>query len=182
VQRFLLTHETVAPLLLLLVVTAWLLSAPLGRRLGIGRVVTAVLAMAVLGPVVLTLGPQLPLDLDEGRQCVTYVRPYRWWGQGGEEVANALLLAPLGLLAPLLLRPHRAFVVLVMAAGLPWAFELTQYVLPLIGRECDLTDVFLNGAGLLAGATVGVLGALVRRRLRRPRTAPGLRPSVSRGR
>ena len=180
-QRFLLAHETVVPLLLLALVAAGLLSAPLGRRLGLGRVATTVLALAVLGPVALTLGPQLPLDLDLGRTCISHVRPHRWWGQGGVEVANALLLAPLGLLAPLLLRPRRAVVVLVVAAGFPWAVELTQYVLPLLGRTCELTDVLLNGTGLLAGAAVGVLAALLRRGLRRPRTAPGPRPSASRG-
>lgn len=178
-QRFLLAHETVVPLLLLAVVAAVLLAAPVGRRVGLGRTGALLLLLAVLGPLVLTLGPQLPLDLDAGRQCADRVRPYRWWGQGGEEVANALLLLPLGLLPPLLLRPRRAVVVLGVAAGLPLAFELTQYALPVLGRECDLTDVLLNGSGLVVGAVLGVLGALLRRvmvdgvtaaRVRRPRT------------
>ncbi|MFC3686913.1 VanZ family protein [Aquipuribacter hungaricus] len=179
-QRFLLTHETVVPALLVAVLVAWAASGPLGRAMGARRLAAAALVLACLGPLALTLGPQLPLELGSGRGCVSHVRPYRWWGQGGEEVANLLLLVPLGLLAPLLLRARAAVPLLVLGAGFPWAVELTQYLLPWLGRECDLTDVALNGLGLAAGTAAGVLLVLVRR-LRRRRTAPGPRRSVSPG-
>ena len=179
--QFLTSHETVVPLVLVAVVAASLLAGPVGRRTGRPRWATGLLLLACLLPVALTLGPQLPLDLDAGQGCVSYVRPYRWWGQGGEEVANALLLLPLGLLAPLLLGPRHAVPLLVAAAGFPWAVELTQYLLPWLGRECDLTDVLLNGAGLVAGATVGTGLALLRRWLGRAGPAPGPRRSVPPG-
>lgn len=180
-QRFLLDRETVVPLLLAATLVAWLLSGRTARLLGCSRWAAGALQLACLWPVALTLGPALPLDLGGGRGCVSYVRPFGWWGQGGEEVANALLLVPVGVLAPLLLRPRYAVPLLVVAAGFPWAVELTQYLLPSLGRECDLTDVFLNDLGLLVGAVVGSLLALLRRALRGPRTAPGPRQSVSPG-
>jgi len=188
VQGFLLSHETVVPLLLLAAAAAWWLSGPAGRRLGLARPAAAALLLACLCPVALTLGPQLPLELGSGRGCVSYVRPYRWWGQGGEEVANALLLVPVGVLAPLLLRARHAVPLLVVAAGFPWAVELTQYLLPWLGRECDLTDVFLNCAGLLVGLLVGLgagLALLLRRGAARsagPRSAGPGRSRAAAGR
>ena len=179
--QFLTSHETVVPLVLVAVVAASLLAGPVGRRTGRPRWSTGLLLLACLLPLALTVGPRLPLDLEAGHGCVSYVRPYRWWGQGGEEVANALLLLPVGVLAPLLLGPRRAVPLLVAAAGFPWAVELTQYLLPWLGRECDLTDVLLNGAGLVVGATVGIGLALLRRGLSPAGPAPGPRRSVSPG-
>jgi hypothetical protein len=100
VQQFLTSHETVVPLVLVAVVAASLLAGPVGRRTGRPRWATGLLLLACLLPLALTVGPRLPLDLEAGHGCVSYVRPYRWWGQGGEEVANALLLLPVGCSPP----------------------------------------------------------------------------------
>ncbi len=180
-EYFLSAHESVVPLLLVAALLAVVASGPAGRAAGTGRWAAAALLLACLAPLALTLGPQLPLDPDAGRGCVSYVRPYRWWGAGGEELANALLLVPVGVLAPLLLRARVAAGLLVLAAGFPWAVELTQYLLPWLGRECDLTDVLLNSVGLVAGVLVGLVLVVARRALRAPRPAPGPRPTASRG-
>lgn len=170
-QYFLGAHPTVLPLVLVVAALSAVFARPLGTWLGCSRVAAGLLLLAVLGPLALALGPSLPLDVGAGRGCDTFVRPPRWWGRGGEELGNVALLAPLGFLTPLLLRPRQAAVVLLLAAGVTFFIELTQYAMPVLGRECDLTDIVLNSLGLAAAAAVGVAARLVLSRARRPGAA-----------
>lgn len=82
-----------------------------------------------------------------------------------EAGANFLLFVPLGILVALLLRPAwwwaAGLVGLVISAGI----ELAQLVF-LSSRTPDEIDLFMNAAGAFAGAAVGWLIHLVRRRRR----------------
>lgn len=97
-----------------------------------------------------------------------------------QRAANVLLLVPLGLLAVLLRSRAAAAAALVVTAAMPFVAELTQYLVPSLGRVCDSEDLVDNFTGVAAGVVVGlVVRALVRRRpVREPAPAeavPALR-------
>lgn len=155
VARFLQAHPGTAPAVLVVGAVAVLLSGPLSRRLHRGRVVSALLLVVTAVPFVLTLTP----NSDPGyalQWCVTELRPVSDWGQGGEELANAVMLAPFGLLVLAVLSRRAAAVALALAAAFPFAVELAQYAVPRLGRTCETTDVVLNLAGLLVGVLLGL--------------------------
>jgi VanZ family protein len=182
VVRFLEGHPVVLPLLLLAVTVAWFASRPLGRRIGRGRGWTALLVLAGLVPLAMTLPPTSPDPGDDRsvRSCITALRPLAEWGRGGEELANVLLLAPFGFLVVLLLGRGAALLTLLVAAVFPVVVELTQYAVPALGRLCETTDAVLNLVGLTVGATLGLVLRLGLR-LRPARRAPGPRRSASPG-
>ncbi len=127
------------------------------------RVALAALVLLVLGAAALTLGP-LPRDLQD---AVTRVADDLTPGSPGfpdrrevEVAANALLLAPVGLVLAVLLPRVRALLLVGALVLAPVGVELAQAVL-LPGRTPSLRDVALNALG-------GALGvALVRARPRR---------------
>lgn len=79
----------------------------------------------------------------------------------GQESLNIALFVPLGLgvgLAPPTWRARAG----LAALSLPVAVELTQYLVPSIGRSCQIGDVVLNVVGIVIGAAAGL--ATARRR------------------
>lgn len=177
VVHFLAEHPLVAPLVVVVLVLAWLASRPLARQLGCGRRAAGALLVAAAVPVAMTLSPSSDVPGYALRWCVTAVRPVSDWGRGGEELANMVMLAPLGLLAVVLLDRSHAALLLVVAAVFPFLVEAVQYAAPSLGRTCETTDVLLNLTGLLLGLVVGLLLRL----LDRARRAPGHRRSASPG-
>lgn len=187
VLRFSERHPAVLPAVLVLTAVALVGAVPLARRLGCGRVWAALLLFAATAPVAMTLLPDPEAGADPVRECLTGLRPLSDWGRGGEELANLVLLAPLGLLLVVLLSRRATVVALLGAALFPVLVEVVQFAVPSLGRTCEATDVALNLVGLLAGAVVGLPLRWARRaRLRRharlgpvSRRTPGPRPSAS---
>jgi VanZ family protein len=156
VLRFFERHPAVVPVVLVLVAVALLGAVPLARRLGCGRLWAALLLFAATAPVAMTLLPDPEAGADPVRECLTGLRPLSDWGRGGEELANLVLLAPLGLLLVVLLPRRAAVVALLVAAVSPVLVEVVQFAVPALGRTCETTDVALNLVGLLAGALAGL--------------------------
>ncbi len=161
-MRFFLDAHPGLPLWLLLagalsVGTALLLA----RTQGLPPVRTGLLVAAVLLPLAITLTPSAGPG-SGGPNCISDIRPYRWWGQGGEELANMAMLLPFGLLAPLLLG-RWSVPLLLLGACLPVGVEGVQYLVPGLGRSCDVTDLLLNSIGLAVGVVVGTALRLLTR-------------------
>lgn len=176
VVQFVLAHPTLVPLLVAAAVAAVLLAGPVAARLGCRRSAVTLLLLSVAVPLVLTLSPAPePLPGVVGT-CVDAFRPPSQWGRGGEELANLVMLGPLGLLIVVLLRPPLLLWTLAAATLLAPAVEAVQYAAPVLGRSCEVTDAALNALGLFVGMAVGAL-----LRLGRARPGPGPRRSVSRG-
>lgn len=68
---------------------------------------------------------------------------------------NVLLFVPLGISIALLPRSRRTLLVVVVAIALPFAIELTQLLVPVLGRGCQSADVVDNLLGLAIGAILG---------------------------
>ncbi len=188
VVAFLTDHVVVVPALLVLAVGSLVLAGPLGRRLGSGRLATALLLFACTAPFAMTLPPSsVVMDPDAVRDCVMVLRPLGRWGRGGEELANVLLTLPAGLLLVALLPRAAATIALLLAAGFPFLVEGVQYAVPALGRSCEVTDVLLNLVGLVVGAVLGLLlrplvrAARRRRAVRGAPPAPGPHPTASPG-
>ncbi len=85
-----------------------------------------------------------------------------WIFGGGQQLLNALLFVPAGLLTTLALSRWRAGRVLVplglaALAAYSLAIELTQLHVARIDRACDVTDILDNVAGTAVGVLLGVV-------------------------
>jgi len=164
-----------------LLVVAVVVSGPLARRVGCGRLAAVALLLACTAPLALTLPPATDPDAELVIGCALAVKRLAEWGRGGEELANLVMLAPAGALIVALLRRRAAVAAVLVATAFPIAVEAVQLLAPALRRSCESTDVLLNLAGLAAGVLAGVLVRLVRRPVRTASRATGPRPGVSRG-
>ncbi|SDH71748.1 VanZ family protein [Agrococcus jejuensis] len=73
-----------------------------------------------------------------------------------EPLANVVLLVPVGLLLAVATRQPilAALLGAVLAAGI----ELTQAIVPAVGRSCTLDDWVANAIGSVLGAALGAIG------------------------
>ncbi|WP_144720575.1 VanZ family protein [Agrococcus jejuensis] len=147
-STYLAAYPWLAPSLLAAVVVlgpfvAWALAG--GRRAA-----TALAVLAIVGVGLLTLWPSGIAAL-EG--CELSWSPNRL---APEPLANVVLLVPVGLLLAVAMRQPilAALLGAVLAAGI----ELTQALVPAIGRSCTLDDWVANAAGAVLGAVLGALG------------------------
>jgi hypothetical protein len=74
-----------------------------------------------------------------------------------EESMNVLMFVPLGI-AISLVPGARGRRLTVAALALPFAIELAQMLMPVLGRECEAADMVDNPTGLIIGLAVGRLG------------------------
>jgi len=74
---------------------------------------------------------------------------------------NVLLFVPLGVAIALLPRTRRTLGIAVAAFLLPVSIEVTQLVVPTLGRACESGDVVDNLAGLLLGLAIGGVGVAI---------------------
>jgi glycopeptide antibiotics resistance protein len=74
---------------------------------------------------------------------------------------NILLFVPLGLAIALCPRSRPKYVVLAVAFVLPASIELTQLLVPPLGRECQSADVIDNLTGLVVGLSGGVMARVL---------------------
>jgi glycopeptide antibiotics resistance protein len=84
----------------------------------------------------------------------------------GDTSLNVLLLIPLGLALGLMPGSRRRTVLVAVAIALPFVIEVTQMLLPVLGRGCQSADVSDNLTGLLVGFLIGTGVDLARRRVR----------------
>ncbi|MFE6056604.1 hypothetical protein ACFQ6N_38180 [Kitasatospora sp. NPDC056446] len=155
------------PGLLLSVVPAALLNRQVGRLLRAHWVVGFVLLLGLGGVVVGTLMPEaFRFSEDAVRHCTVEGgrprSPYELLHVRHIELKLATY-APVGFAAALAGTRRRAAVALVGAAVLPFAVSAVHYALPVIGRSCDVQDVWDGLQGVAIGAVAGlVVGPVVR--------------------
>jgi hypothetical protein len=85
-----------------------------------------------------------------------------WIFGGGQQLLNALLFVPAGLLMTVAVARWRAAKVLVplgflLLAAYSLGIEETQLHVARIGRACDVTDIIDNVSGAAVGVLLGVL-------------------------
>ncbi|WP_158845308.1 hypothetical protein [Streptomyces sp. NRRL WC-3742] len=159
------------PGLLLSLVPAALLNRPVGRALRAHWAVGFVLLLGLGGVLTATLLPEA-FQLSGGgvRHCAVEGGRHR----GLHEVLAAPHLgiklaafAAVGLAATLAGTRRRAATVLAGAAALPFAMAAVRYAVPVIGRPCDVQDVWDGLQGVALGALLGLATRpLVRVRVR----------------
>lgn len=131
------------------------------HHLGARRTLTTAAALSLLAGLALTLSPDG--DPRGGPFCTVQAStPFT----GLDTLANSVMLLPLALFAGLATR--RPWPTLAAVSALSAAIELTQALLPALGRSCDTDDWWLN----TVGAVVGAVAAAVILALGRRRTAP----------
>ncbi len=155
------------PGLLLSLVPAALLNRQVGRLLRAHWAVGFVLLLGLGGVVVATLLPEA-FQLTEGgvRHCI--VAGGRW--RSPDELLHVrdielklATYAPVGFAAALAGTRRRVTTALLGAAALPFAVSVVQYALPVIGRTCDVQDVWDGVQGVVLGAALGLAtGPVVR--------------------
>lgn len=139
------------------------------------RVVVAIWILALGLIVSATLTPGSDAPYETAQPCVVEppsVLSLHELFTPSEASLNVVLFVPLGVAAAFVPRLTAALVSLVIAAGLPFLIELTQRVLPVLGRGCQSADVIDNLTGLAIGALLGITVRLliaIGRRPRRPR-------------
>jgi VanZ family protein len=86
---------------------------------------------------------------------------------------NVLLFIPLGFALGLIPRSRRLVALAVVAVVSPFAIEIAQLVLPILGRGCQSADVFDNLTGLVLGWLIGTGFAVLSERVARPADSTG---------
>ena len=90
----------------------------------------------------------------------------------GDESLNVLLFIPLGLAIGLLPASSARRALVLGGLALPFLVELTQALVPPLGRGCESADVIDNLSGLLIGLAIGLVAGWLAR-LVRPRAVDG---------
>jgi VanZ family protein len=132
----------------------------LGARRGVGSMLIlclGIIVSATLTPLGRYFGfdPIIPGSCDLSRM---------WFPPLDELLAindtslNVLLFIPLGVSIAFLPRSRRTVVVILGAIALPFAIEITQMVVSVLGRGCESADVVDNLTGLAVGLAIGGVG------------------------
>ncbi|PSL37845.1 VanZ like protein [Labedella gwakjiensis] len=161
-----------------LVVVGVLVCAAVGLmlyRAGRTRALSVLAIVGLVGVLALTLSPS---DGPRYAFCtVQFSIPFA----GIDTLANLVMTLPLALFSALRFGSRlRAFAVFAAVSGLAALIELTQALIPAIGRSCDTDDWFMN----TIGAAVGVAFAMAimtagRSRVGGPSRQADTRPSRS---
>jgi hypothetical protein len=112
--------------------------------------------------------PPLPCDLSR-----VGIAPMADLLRPGDTSLNVLLFVPFGVSLGLLPGSRSQALLIVGAVALPFAIELTQLLVPPMGRGCQSADVIDNLTGLVIGLAFGWLLAWLVPALRRPEEEPG---------
>lgn len=149
-------------------VAASVSAGPVARRLRIGPVHAWLLLMSLAGILVLTLTPGFEgLTPGAARSCdlTSAAAPTLRAMRSINEVSlNVALFAPLGVLLGAMDRSAGKAALVAGAVALPFAVEGGQFLVPVLGRTCQIGDVESNLAGLVAGFLVGSAAGLMRAR------------------
>jgi VanZ like family len=150
------------PAALLAVVFSAALAGPVGR----GLRTSGWSVFALLGSVgvilAATMTPSIAafLHIDRPHECILHqfdLPPLAQLLYPNETSLNVAMFVPLGLACALVGRWPRVAVLSALAAALPFAIEITQYLAPGLGRVCSTADVADNLTGLGIGLLIGIV-------------------------
>jgi glycopeptide antibiotics resistance protein len=155
------------PGVILSVAVAVVLAPAVSRALG-GRAVASFLLIASFGIAVsATLTPLLG-SLESGVTSTGTcdldglgLAPFSVYLRPSEASLNVLLFVPLGFAVGLLPYRRQTAIVAAAALALPFAIELAQMLLPMLGRGCEGADVIHNVLGVTIGIGVGAAARVV---------------------
>jgi hypothetical protein len=158
------------PGLLLSLVPAALWNRQVGRLLRAHWVVGFLLLLGFGGVVVATLLPEaFRWPQDAVRHCTVEGgrprSPYELLHVRHIELKLATY-APVGFAAALAGTRRRRAVALLGAAVLPFAVSALHYAVPVIGRHCDVQDVWDGVQGVVLGAALGLVAGPAARAVR----------------
>ena len=140
-------------------------SGPVGRSLGVARVVAAVIivSMGVILAATLTPCPCLP-EPGTGGACdlsrIGLPSPSQLIAPL-DTAGNILAFIPLGFAIALVPRSRRKGALLAGAVALPFAIETIQLLATPLGRACESADVVDNLTGLVLGLVAGTIAARI---------------------
>ena len=140
-------------------------SGPVGRSLGITRIVAAVIIvnLGVILAATLTPCPCLPQP-GAGGACDlsrTGLASPLQLVTSFDTAGNMLAFIPLGFAIALIPRSRRKGGLLAGAVALPFAIEAIQLLATPLGRACQSADVVDNLTGLVLGLVAGTLAARI---------------------
>jgi hypothetical protein len=138
------------------------LSPTVARRLGTPRVSAALLLSGFGLVMAATLSPDadalggMPSDgtCDFARIGLAPIEDLR---RITEASLNVLLFLPLGVAIGLLPRTRPGAAIAIAAFSLTFVVESTQLLLPVLGRGCQIEDIFDNLLGLILGIGIGLV-------------------------
>jgi hypothetical protein len=145
---------------------AWLVvglaaGGPVGRALGVSRLVAVVLVLGLGLVVSATLTPQrdaLDFGATGSGRCeigrVT-LASLDFYGADNDAGENILLFVPIGVAVALLPRSRRKVTFLTGVVLLPFAIEGIQLQARVLNRACQSADIVDNLAGLAIGLAIG---------------------------
>ena len=160
ISTFLYEHARLAPAVFLMLLAGCVLLGTVLLRTGERgrRVLGGLTLLAVLAVIPLTL---LPGGLRRSDVFCTVQFAWPAWG-AVETLANiALLLSAVFFLTLLVRRP---VLIVLVASACSAGIELTQALLPALGRACDTTDWEMNTIGAVVGALLAVFTLALNRR------------------
>jgi glycopeptide antibiotics resistance protein len=136
---------------------ASLLLAPILRRLLGASIAVALLLVVSTGIIIsATLTPLggIGWEAEAGRSCDLdriALAPIPMLLSVNDTSLNILLFVPLGVSIGLVPRSRRALAALIPAVAFPFGIEVTQLLVPVLGRGCESADVVDNLTGLVIG-------------------------------
>lgn len=80
----------------------------------------------------------------------------------GDATLNVFLFVPFGAAIGFLGESRHGAGLIMAALGLPFAIEVIQLLVPVLGRGCQSADVIDNLTGLAVGAGIGIVARLLR--------------------
>jgi hypothetical protein len=138
---------------------------PVGRALGVGKLVAWLMIMSLGLILSATLTPQREaLDIGAiGSGTCDFSRvtlaPLEFYGGDNDAGENVLMFIPLGAAIALIPRSRRKVAIVVGALLLPFAIELIQRQVIFLNRACQSADIVDNLAGLVVGLVIGCVMA-----------------------
>jgi hypothetical protein len=176
-RGFMYTVPLFLPALALAIVLAIVLARPLARRLDSTPLIAATL-VAGLGLIVAATLTPLVDALEDGivssGACDTSrlgFAPIGSYLRISSVSLNVLLFVPFGLAAGLLPRSRRTTAILAAGLTLPLVVEVTQMLVPALGRGCEVGDIVDNTMGYLIGVLLGRMRGVLTQGASSSRTA-----------
>jgi VanZ like family len=150
------------PAALLALVLAAAVAGPVGRRLRTsGWLVFGLLSsFGVILAATMTPSIAAFLHIERPHECILHqfdLPPLSQLLYPNETSLNVAMFVPLGLACGLVRRWPRVAILSGFGAVLPFGIEITQYLVPGLGRVCSTADVADNLTGLGIGLLVGIV-------------------------